>query len=250
MMLPPSDDLEWAARWSRLLLDVGIDARRFARGAMAEGEQPIWPPKAAIRAVHAEAPGGASVGRGDGEVRLWTTLERYQTFDAASASELLTAERLADVSGFELRGTGPLWRQDEWDALEVWTEAELCGLHGLWRAWRVFAVQAAGAAGATSDAALLAARIRAAILWHLEYTQPDNATNRPWATHVFLAFAAKGGDQAGDARLYAETLLHNAQAQGMADPATAWILTDAGRELGLCSARRGWASGGADGHCG
>jgi EAL domain-containing protein (putative c-di-GMP-specific phosphodiesterase class I) len=62
--------------------------------------------------------------------------------------------------------------------------------------------------------------------WHLEHTQPDNATNRPWALHVFVRAGAP------EARLYAETLLHNATASDARhEPLTRWILLDAAREL-------------------
>ncbi len=55
--------------------------------------------------------------------------------------------------------------------------------------------------------------------WHIENTQPDNATNRPWALHVFLLAGSPEG------RHYAETLLHNALVTGP-EPFCAWILMD------------------------
>jgi hypothetical protein len=70
------------------------------------------------------------------------------------------------------------------------------------------------------------ARLADCIEWHLEHTQPDNATNRPWALHVFLR------EGTPEARLYAETLLHNATASDARhEPLTRWILLDSVREL-------------------
>jgi EAL domain-containing protein (putative c-di-GMP-specific phosphodiesterase class I) len=71
-----------------------------------------------------------------------------------------------------------------------------------------------------------AARLEALCRWHLEFTQPDNATNRPWALHVF----ARAGEP--EWTLYAETLLHNATASDARhEPLTRWILLDCVREL-------------------
>lgn len=131
-----------------------------------------------------------------------------------------------------LAGAGPLLR-DEADrllaaragssladaegflALEVWTECELSALHALSRLVRVDPTPAR------------AARLEELRLWHLEHTQPDNATNRPWALHVF----ARAGDP--ESALYAETLLHNVRASdARSEPLSRWILLDAARELG------------------
>jgi hypothetical protein len=111
-------------------------------------------------------------------------------------------------------GQGPLqaWPGDR--AIEVWTEEELASLHGLWRVARRGAI------------AELRTRLLAAARWHLHNTQPDNATNRPWALHVFLA---EGSDEG---RIYAETLLHNATAlRACLEPVSQWILRDAAAEL-------------------
>ena len=100
-------------------------------------------------------------------------------------------------------------------ALEVWTECELSALHALARLVRL----APGTARRARFAELSA--------WHLEHTQPDNATNRPWALHVF----ARRGDP--ESILYAETLLHNvAASDARHEPLSRWILLDAARELG------------------
>lgn len=117
----------------------------------------------------------------------------------------------------DLAGVGPLWPADRWSAIEVWTESELCGLHALARLRRTRPELAAPAA----------ARIRSAIEWHLEHTQPDNATHRPWGLHLFLAHPDPEVD------LYGQTLLHNFEAAGRGDRDAAWILLDAAREIRL-----------------
>jgi hypothetical protein len=115
-------------------------------------------------------------------------------------------------------GDGPLHPWSGTGAIEVWTEEELSALHALWRLARL-----RSHAGARARA-LSAAR------WHLEHTQPDNATNRPWALHVFLI------EGSAEARAYAGTLLHNALAmEGRATALSAWILMDAAAELRLVS---------------
>jgi hypothetical protein len=100
--------------------------------------------------------------------------------------------------------------------IEVWTDAELSAVHALWRLatdrrredWK--------------------RRLDRAVAWHLIHTQPDNATNRPWALHVFLL-----ADQPETIH-YAETLLHNCQ-------------TFTGGRIrsarGFCMTRRGRLSG-------
>jgi hypothetical protein len=120
-----------------------------------------------------------------------------------------------DVDGLIAGATsGSLLPRSLYRAIEVWTEADLCGLHALWRLarergrvdWRV--------------------RTERARDWHVAHTQPDNATNRPWGLHVFLL----GGRS--DSIHYAETLLHNSMVlHGRPDPLSALILLDAAQEL-------------------
>ncbi len=178
-------------RWIELLASA---ARRHGAASVAE-----WPPPSAVRSARSDraAPGG--------EVVLW---------EAVRAGTALAA------SGLDLLATGPLWRSDGWAAIEVWTDAELCGLHALHRAARLRPAERPAIEG----------RLAAAIAWHLEHTQPDNATNRPWALHCFLL------DGSPEGRIYAETLLHNAEVQGFEDPAAVWIVGDAARELRLATA--------------
>ncbi len=104
---------------------------------------------------------------------------------------------------------GPLLANDLYSAVEVWTDAELSALHALWILARV------------RERSDWSSRVDVARDWHLENTQPDNATNRPWALHVFLSHDGP------ECQHYAETLLHNTMAtMGHPDPFSAWILLD------------------------
>ncbi|MGD9691685.1 MAG: hypothetical protein AB7G17_02465 [Phycisphaerales bacterium] len=100
----------------------------------------------------------------------------------------------------------PLLRRDVYDTIEVWTEGELCALHALWRH------------AEREHRPDWMDRVFSAISWHLEHTQPDNATNRPWCIAPFVHFA--DAVNSPDALHYAQTLLHNAAA----GPASATIL--------------------------
>jgi hypothetical protein len=98
-------------------------------------------------------------------------------------------------------------------AIEVATETELAALHAL------------------SHAGIAArSRVEAASDWIVHNLQPDNATNHPWAVHVFLQRAFESGSV--EHRLYAETLLHNCVVSlGRSDRFSALILLDSGRTL-------------------
>src|SRR5690606_29098807 len=99
-------------------------------------------------------------------------------------------------------------------AIEVWTEAELCSLHALWRIARL---------RGRGD---LLARCLDAARWHVEHLQPDNATNHPWAIHVFVIAAHRLGGY--EHELHAQTMLHNCQITlGRPDALSAHILLDA-----------------------
>lgn len=101
-------------------------------------------------------------------------------------------------------------------ALEVWSECELSALHALARLARL------------RPSAARTARLEGLVAWHLEHTQPDNATNRPWAVHVFAARPEP------ESWLYAETMLHNVAASDARNEALSrWILLDASREAEL-----------------
>lgn len=118
-------------------------------------------------------------------------------------------------------GAVPMFDRDRFRAIEVWTESELSGLHALWRLARQ---------RDHDELRVWIARLRA---WHMEHTQPDNATNRPWALHVFLL----GGSPECD--FYAQTLLHNALAmEGKPTPLSARILLDAAHELEMVHSKK------------
>lgn len=107
-------------------------------------------------------------------------------------------------------------------ALEVWTECELSALHALGRIVR------------RHPSPARSARLGELLRWHLEHTQPDNATNRPWALHLFAA------PRLPEASLYAETLLHNvAASDARHEPLSRWILLDSARELEALPAPHG-----------
>ncbi len=111
------------------------------------------------------------------------------------------------------REGGPLIAQGRYRTLETWTESELSAVHALGR------IVGSGRAE-WSD------RLDRARRWHLEHTQPDNATNRPWALHVFILAADV------ESGLYAQTLLHNAQVAGPTlEPLARVIMLDAAHEL-------------------
>lgn len=113
---------------------------------------------------------------------------------------------------------GSIFPQGLYTAIEVWTESDLSALQALW-----WLSREAGGDGLRTQM-LTAAR------WHLDNTQPDNATNRPWGVPVFLELAAR--DANPDARLFAETLVHNAMAtNGTPEPFSAQILLDASDAL-------------------
>jgi hypothetical protein len=107
---------------------------------------------------------------------------------------------------------GPLTGVPDDAPLEVWTETELAALHAAWwmPAWRPAAEKAAR--------------------WLIREIQPDNATNLPWAVHVFVELSIRFKSLEAD--LYAQTLLHNAMAgRARADALASLILLDAASYL-------------------
>ena len=106
-----------------------------------------------------------------------------------------------------LTGPGPT------GTIEVWTETELACVHAAWSLgsdWRAAA--------------------NASALWLVEHIQPDNATNHPWAVHVFAALGAETNNP--ELELYAQTLLHNCiVGSGKPDPYSALILLHASRAI-------------------
>lgn len=141
-----------------------------------------------------------------------------QSIDSALWSALLG--EAMDVGGLiaPADGPAPLRPQGGGGAIEVWTETELCAMHAL----RWLAIERG------HDA--LRRRALNAAVWHVRETQPDNATNRPWAAHVFLEAWGATGD--AGCRLYAETLLHNAEAGAEPTALIAEIVLDCAEALG------------------
>jgi len=143
------------------------------------------------------------------DLRLWWALHHPRAVEGSVASILHPAP-------------GPLLGEAAFaeGAIEITTETELAALHAL-------------SHHAQSDPTLLARALDAA-RWHVDTLQPDNATNHPWAVHVFIQLGAHTGDPArsGEARLHAETLVHNALvASGRPDRFSACLLLDAARVL-------------------
>lgn len=140
--------------------------------------------------------------------QLWRALALKQPIPEALRTRLFNGENV-DAPLFEQRAPQPI---------EVWTEQDLSALHALTHV-----------ALAIKDESY-DARALGAARWHVENTQPDNATNRPWALHVFLILDQR--ENFPEARLYAETLLHNCIAiAGAPDPCSAEILIDAAAAL-------------------
>jgi hypothetical protein len=143
-----------------------------------------------------------------------------QPLDVALWWRAAAQQRPADT----LEANGPLCPWPPASGIEVWIERDLCALHALWRLAR-------------EGHPDLVARCLDAAEWHVANTQPDNATNHPWAIHVFMALGDRRGS--AEAVLYATGLLHACQvAFGRPDRLSAAILLDASRELDfMCQTR-------------
>lgn len=129
-----------------------------------------------------------------------------------------------------LRPSGSLTLEGNEPVIETATEMELCTLHALrhFADAETFAARAGILRGQFADASAVRARCRDCLAWLIEHLQPDNATNHPWAVHVF----AEAGIDDPEAALYAETLVSNSLAQmGRPDRFSACILLDAARAI-------------------
>ncbi len=122
--------------------------------------------------------GGESVGVGEG---LWWAM-------LAGDDDRVDACLSHPDSAGALHEMGP----DE--SLDAWTYQELVGLHALHRLAR------------RSGRDDWHERLRMATHYHLENTQPDNATTQPWGLPAFASFA--------DTQCFAEQQLHDAMTQG------------------------------------
>lgn len=120
--------------------------------------------------------------------------------------------------------SGPfIFRLDD-PAIEVATEAELCAIHAARHL-----VHRADTAWATPE------RVAEAARWVMAHLQPDNATNHPWAVHVF----AELGVVDPEAALYAQTLVSNSLAlTGRPDRFSACLLLDAAECIRTCMTER------------
>lgn len=135
-----------------------------------------------------------------------------QSTDLKLWNSLVRGQHAAMLQTISSSGT-PLTPEFTQLAIEVATETELAALHALSHA-----------------GSIARSRVEAASDWIVHNIQPDNATNHPWAVHVFLQRAFETGSV--EHRLYAETLLHNCVVSlGRADRFSALILLDSGRTL-------------------
>lgn len=130
-----------------------------------------------------------------------------------------------DSLRINLAADGPLLPHLREAGIETWTETELGTMHAL--LWR----------GTQQHSTPLIDRAFRAAHWMLDNLQPDNATNHPWAIHLFITMSLDPRraepDRAG-ADLYAQSLLHNAVVHmGRPDRFSALILWDAAHFLAL-----------------
>lgn len=134
----------------------------------------------------------------------------------------------ADLPGHRPDGTGPrpvLADRDDL-AIEVWTECELAVLHAGFR--RLVEVRTSGEPTSSVDSAL-ERRLRDAVSWHLEHTQPDNATTHPWGLHALLELGQPIEDAIDDAggMLHAMQAAAAGAVDGGPDRLSLWIVADA-----------------------
>jgi len=140
-----------------------------------------------------------------GDEQLWHALVTGQSGDAVDAV-LATGK------------DGPLVGKLYDTTIEVFTEQQLAAMHALW------------ALHVRDGRPDWLERLWSASRWMLDFIQPDNATNHPWALHVFVLADSHGVTR--DGCMYADTLLHNCQVtQGCADKVSAHVLADAALAL-------------------
>ncbi len=215
---------DWRRAWAVMFRRVAGDALRSAgREAEAEGAVPAAfaddlghrrPVDGAFFAWRRRRSGtdDVAVDADDGaDSLLWRAL----TDEGVDPVEVVArVSGVGDAAGRDRTDAGALFGQERGNVpLEVWTERELCCVHAL--GWLV----------REDGREALREKLDAVMSWHLENLQPDNATNHPWAAHLFVAWAE--GEGVPEARLYAETMLHNCQVgMGRADAFSAHILMD------------------------
>jgi len=207
-----TDDLSrWGNHIRRLAEPVvgGLDLRGELRAALA---RPRWIGGALLAWRWERRHGSLAPELQPSE---WNASRETARDDAALWWALID-ERSGPVARWiDVNADGPLFEQGLYGTIEVWTETELCALHALWHHARR---EAAGG--------VLAHRIGRTVAWHVENTQPDNATNHPWAAPVFLRHGTP------ESQHFAETLLSNCMVlNGRPDALSAWILLDAADAL-------------------
>jgi len=134
--------------------------------------------------------------------------------------EIWSTLALGRAGGITLRQEPPIAADPSCWALEQQSARELAATHALWH-------------HAHANPALMPVLDRAA-LWLIANVQPDNATNHPWAVHVFAGRASRLGDtpEGQMSAMYAQQLYHNPLvARGTPDLLSAVIFWDAA--LGL-----------------
>jgi hypothetical protein len=111
-------------------------------------------------------------------------------------------------------------------AIEVWTECELSVLHAGFR--RLIDLTVGGGESTVPGVETLVRDLGHAVAWHLEHTQPDNATTHPWGLHAILEL----GRPTEEAIDHAASMLHAMQAaavmtpDGRPDAISRWIVAD------------------------
>lgn len=202
-------------------LRTGVPSDRVAAFCDEQGNQREVDRLALARVLNVELNQESVPAPASGDVALWRALH---------SRRWPTGVLQASVGGQAC----PLVQHRPSTSVEVWTESELCALHALWNCARVF------------DREDLRERALEAAKWHVSSTQPDNATNHAWATHVFAALACRGH---AEADLYAQTLIHNCcVGSGRPDRVSAIALRDGATEL--YAAAEAWAKDSTDGPSG
>jgi hypothetical protein len=148
---------------------------------------------------------------------------RPQDLDVAAWIALVNRE---PPSPALLQSDGPFVPLVDAAAIEVATELELATLHAMSR-------HATLASHPAPLREAIHARTLRAASWLLDNLQPDNATNHPWAAHVFATIAKDPSHPRKlEAGLYAQALLHNSLVpMGRPDRFSAIILLDASAAL-------------------
>lgn len=129
----------------------------------------------------------------------------------------------------DLNAAGPLFEALRERGIEWWTQAELSGVHAL------------SIIGVRDRSPAILQRVERCAMWLLDEVQPDNATQWPWAVHIFAAISIDASRDASirtAARHYAQTLVHNALVNaGQPDRFAACILWSSAEWLEVSSSR-------------